>query len=73
MKKYEFKNYLTHRSAEVHMNVPGYEGLFLVQFTHLGERDHKLKRTTEPESGEMRFSTEEAAVRRATRYVTRGN
>ena len=73
MKKYEFKNYLTHRSAEVHVNVPGYEGLFFVQFTHLGEQDHTLKRTTEPGSSEMRFSTEEAAVRRATRYVTRGN
>ena len=73
MKKYEFKNYLTHRSAEVHVNVRGYEGLFFVQFTHLGEPDHTLKRTTEPGSGEMMFSTEEAAVRRATRYVTRGN
>ena len=73
MKKYEFKNYLTHRSAEIHVNVPGYEGLFFVQFTHLGEPDHTLKRTTSPGSGEMRFSTEEAAVRRATRYVTRGN
>ena len=73
MKKYEFKNYLAHRSAEVHVNVPGYEGLFFVQFTHLEEPDHTLKRTTEPGSGEMRFSMEEAAVRRATQYVTRGN
>lgn len=24
MKKYEFKNYVTHRSAEVHVDVPGY-------------------------------------------------
>lgn len=73
MKKYEFKNYLTHRSAEVHVDVLGYEGLFFVQFTNLGEPDHTLKRTTELGSGEMRFTTEEAAVRRATRYVTRGN
>lgn len=71
MKKYEFKNYLAHRSAEVHLDVPGYEGLFLVQFMHLGEPDHLLKRTTEPGSGEMRFTTEDAAVRMATRYVTR--
>lgn len=71
MKKYEFKNYLTHRSAEVHVDVPGFEGLFLVQFIHLGEPDHTLKRTTEPGSGEMRFTTEDAAVRMATRYVAR--
>lgn len=73
MKKYEFKNYVTHRSAEVHVDVPGYEGLFFVQFMHLGEADHTLKRTTEPGSGEMRFTTEEAAVRGATRYVAREN
>lgn len=72
MKKYEFKNYLTHRSAEIHVDVPGYEGLFLVQFELMGEPDHLLKCTTEPGSGEMRFSTEEDAVRRATLYVTRG-
>lgn len=73
MKKYEFKNYLTHRSAEVHVDVPGYEGLFLVQFMHLGEPDHTLKRTTEPGSGEMRFIFEEDAIFRATRYITLGN
>lgn len=73
MKKYEFKNYVTHRSAEVHVDVAGYEGLFFVEFMHLGEPDYTLKRTTEPGSGEMRFTTEEDAVRRATRYVTRGN
>ena len=70
MKKYEFKNYVTHRSAEVHVDVPGYEGLFLVQFRHLGEPDHTLKRTTEPGSGEMRFTTEKAAIGRAKLYVT---
>lgn len=70
MKKYEFKNYVTHRSAEVHVDVPGYEWIFFVQFMHLGEPDHTLKRTTEPGSGEMRFTTEEAAIRRAKVYVT---
>ena len=35
MKKYEFKNYVTHRSAEVHVDVPGYEGIFFVQFMHI--------------------------------------
>ena len=73
MKKYEFKNYVTHRSAEVYVDVPGYEGFFFVEFMHLGEPDYTLKRTTEPGSGEMRFTSEEDAVRRATRYVTRGN
>ena len=73
MKKYEFKNYVTHRSAEVHVDVPGYEGIFFVQFEHMGEPDHLLKRTTEPGSGEMRFTTEDAAVRMATRYVAREN
>lgn len=73
MKKYEFRNYLAHLSAEVHVGVPGYEGLFFVQFMHLGEPDHMLKGTTEPGSGEKRFTTEEAAVRGATRYVTRGS
>lgn len=70
MKKYEFKNYVTHRSAEVHADVPGYEGLFFVQFMHLGEPDHTIKRTTEPGSGEMRFTTEKAAIRKAKLYVT---
>lgn len=70
MKKYEFKNYMTHRSAEVHVDVPGYEGLFLVQFEHMGESDYLLKGTTEPGSGEKRFSTEADAIRSAKRYVT---
>ena len=70
MKKYEFKNYVTHRSAEVHVDVSGYEGFFFVQFMHLGEPDHTLKRTTEPGSGEMRFTTEKAAISRAKLYVT---
>lgn len=49
MKKYEFKNYVTHRSAEVHVDVAGYEGLFFVEFMHLGEPDYTLKRTTSRE------------------------
>ena len=71
MKKYEFKNYVTHRTAEIHVDVPGYEGFFFVLFEHMGEPDYMLKHTTEPGSGEMRFTTEEAAVRRAKLYVTR--
>lgn len=71
MKKYEFKNYLTHRSAEIHVNIPGYEGFVFVRHDYLGEPDYSLRGTTEPGTGEKRFTSEAAAIRCAKRYITR--
>ena len=71
MKKYEFKNYVTHRSAEVHVDVPGYDGLYLVEYLYMGEPDPDIKGTTEPGSGERRFDSEFSAIHSARIYVTR--
>ena len=69
MKKYEFKNYLTRRSAEVHVDVDGWPGFVFVMHYHQGEPDYDLRGTTEPGTGEKRFTDEEAAIRCATRYI----
>ena len=71
MKKYEFKNYLTRRTAEVHVNVSGWPGFVFVMHYHKGEPDYSLRGTTEPGTGEKRFTTEAAAIRCAKRYVTK--
>lgn len=71
MKIYEFKNHLTHRRADVHANVAGYPGYWFVMFYDKGEPDYSLKGTTEPGSGEKRFTSEASAVRSAKHYVTK--
>lgn len=69
MKKYEFKNYLTHRSAEVHVGVAGWPGFVFVMHYHQGEPDCDLRGATEPGTGEKRFTNEASAIRCATRYI----
>lgn len=69
MKKYEFKNCLTGRVAEVHVDVSGYDGFIFVIHYCKGEPDYDLRGTTEPGTGEKRFTDEAAAVRCAKRYV----
>lgn len=69
MKKFEFKNYATHRAAEVHVDVRGYEGFVFVCYFHNGEPDYDLRGTTEPGTGEKRFTSESAAIRSASRYI----
>lgn len=71
MKKYEFKNYLTHRSAEVLVDVGGWPGFVFVMHYHKGEPDYSLRGCSEPGSGCKRFTTEAAAVKAANRYVTK--
>lgn len=55
MKKYEFKNYVTHRSAEVHVDVPGYEGIFFVQFIKVNGKTSGLEPGDESEHLIPRF------------------
>ena len=71
MKKYEFKNYLTHRSAEILVDVSGYPDSVFVMHYHNGEPDYSLRGTTEPGTGEKRFTSEVAAFRSAKHYVTK--
>lgn len=71
MKKYEFKNYLTHRSAEVHVDVDGWPGFVFVMHNYKGEPDYDLRGCSEPGSGCKRFTDEAAAIRCAKRYVTK--
>lgn len=72
MKKYEFQNYFTHRSADIHTNVSGWEGYWFVMFYDKGELDYNLKGTTSPGSGEKRFANEASAIRSAKHYITKG-
>lgn len=72
MKKYEFQNYLTHRRADVLTNVSGWEGYWFVLFYDKGELDSNVKGTTEPGTGEKRFTNEVSAIRSAKHYVTKG-
>lgn len=70
MKKYEFKNYLTRKTAEVHINVSGFDGFVYVLYFREGEPDYDLKRTIAPGTAERRFLDEPSAVRSAKRYIT---
>ena len=71
MKKYEFKNYLTHRSAEIHVDVGGWPGFVFVMHYYKGEPDCDLRGCSEPGSGCKRFTSEAAAIRSARCYVTK--
>ena len=69
MKKYEFKNYVTHRSAEVHTDVLSYPGFCFVMHYKVGLPDYELRGTGG--TAEKKFTTEEAAIRCAKRYITK--
>ena len=71
MKKFEFKNYVTHKTAEVHVDVAGYEGLVFVHYIDKGEMDNTIRGCSEPGSGCKRFTSEPSAVRSAQAYVTK--
>ncbi len=71
MKKYEFKNYLTHRSAEIHVDVAGWPGVVFVMHYFMGEPDCSVRGASEPGSGCKRFADENAAIRCAKRYITK--
>lgn len=71
MKKYEFKNYLTHRSAEIHVDVGGWPGFVFVMYNYKGEPDCSIRGASEPGSGCKRFTDEVAAIRSANRYITK--
>lgn len=71
MKKYEFTNYMTNRSAEIHVDVGGWPGFVFVTHYHKGELDSSVRGCSEPGSGCKRFTDETSAVRSAQRYVTR--
>ena len=69
MKKYEFKNYYTHKSAEIHTDISSYEGCWFVCFFKNGECDYDLKGTGG--TGEKRFTNEAAAIRAAKAYIVK--
>lgn len=69
MKKYEFKNYVTHKSAEVLTDIQSWPGYSFVMHYINGQPDYALRGTGG--TGEKRFTTEEAAIRCAVRYVTK--
>lgn len=71
MKKYEFKNYVTHRSAEIHVDLEAWPGFVYVQHIYMGEPDCSIRGCSEPGSGCKRFTDEAAAIRCAKRYVER--
>lgn len=69
MKKYELKNYITHKSAEVITDVEGYSSFVYVAYYCMGELDCDLKGTNG--TGEKRFNNEISALRSAKRYITK--
>lgn len=71
MKKYEFKNYLSRKTAEVHVDVKGWPGFVFVLYFNKGEPDYSLRGCSEPGSGCKRFTSEGDALRSAKRYVTK--
>lgn len=70
MKKYEFKNYQTRKTAEILVDVGGWDGFVFVLYYRDGEPDCNLKRTTQPGTAERRFDNELSAIRSAKRYIT---
>ena len=71
MKKYEFKNYLTRKSAEIHVEVDGWPGFVFVMHYHQGELDGSLRGCSEPGSGCKRFANEASAIRSAKNYIAK--
>ena len=71
MKKYEFKNYITNRSAEIHVDVAGWPGFVFVNHYCMGELDSRVRGCSEPGSGCKRFENEAAAIRSAQRYIAK--
>ena len=71
MKKYGFQNLLTHRHAEIHVDVAGWPGFVFVNHYYMGEMDSSVRGCSEPGSGCKRFENEAAAIRCATRYVAK--
>lgn len=71
MKKYELKNCLTGRVAEVHVDVGGWPGFVFVQHILNGEPDYSVRGCSEPGSGCKRFTDEASAIRCAKRYVAK--
>lgn len=71
MKKYEFKNYLTRRTAEILVDVKGYPGFVFVNHYHEGEPDDRVRDCHEPGSGCKRFTDEAKALRCAKAYVAK--
>lgn len=73
MKKYEFQNYITHRSASIVTDEERYPGYWFVLFYDKGELDSNVKGTGSDRcNGEKRFTNEAAAIRSAKHYVTKG-
>lgn len=68
MKKFEFKNYFNHRTAEVMVNDVDPWGYF-VCYTYRGRADSSIPNTTAPGNGVQWFATEDRAVKAAFRYV----
>ncbi len=71
MKKYELKNYITHKSAEVLTDVKGYSSFVYVLYYRMGELDYDLRGTNG--TGEKRFNNEVSALRSAKRYITKSD
>ena len=71
MKRYEFQNYITHRSASIITDEERYPGYWFVLYYDKGELDCELTGTTYPGTGERRFTHEETAIKSAIRYVKR--
>lgn len=71
MTKYVFKNHLTHRTAEILVDVSGYPGSVFVMHYHQGEPDCSLRGCSEPGSGCKRFTNEASAIRSARNYITK--
>lgn len=71
MKKYEFQNLLSHRNAEIHVNVAGWPGFVFVNHYYMGELDSSVRGCSEPGSGCKRLTNEVSAIRCAKRYVTK--
>lgn len=68
MKVYEFKNCVNQKVAEIHTDVPGYEGHWFVVFFDKHGQDYNLKGTNG--TGEKQFNNEVSAIRSAKHYIT---
>lgn len=70
MKKYDFKNYITHKSAEIHVEKINHVYTYVVWYSRMGKPDCTHHGPTGSKDSAEYFTTELDAIERAVRYIS---
>lgn len=70
MKKYEFKNYITHKSVEIHVEKVNHKNTYVVWYSCMGKPDRNPHGTAGCDNSAEYCAEEADAIRRAVNYVS---